>query len=463
VQVEHAVEPDFLTQLGDLVLRKRLARIIIDEAHVLITWSTFRPVMYRLYILQTLGVPFVFFTATLPVELEQNLVENFHLSSDSLLILRYSTVRHNMKLSVKKLSAERELHHSQVIQGLSELLGSITHKVIHGIIFCQRKSDIDSLFRLISNRYHDWTICKYYASNNVIDEEFSMDHVQREENYHLWKSKPRTIMLATSAFSIGIDDPNVPFILHYRASNTLIDYCQEIGRGGRDGTLWKCVLFLSPDDRVTDKSLLEYISTKRCRKQVIFKYMDSIQVNCKESEGALCDNCSREHLTTSFPFTLDSHPDVPKISNYQSIAATGSNIVAESHVVSYDIAMLDSIALGIREFFTSPICTICLLKHSLHVSHVGGIAKCPLLNGKCFKCFGNHPSKTCKENYLRFDGACTHCRLPRRLGSETLCTGAGMLNCPFRLHSDIIPFTLLYICRNKSDFSRKGFIFDGNH
>jgi ATP-dependent DNA helicase RecQ len=132
-----------------------------------------------------------------------------------------------------------------------------------GIVYCTTTREVDSVYLVMrqldipAHRYHG----KMTAAERVHEQEMYM------------KSGRRTVMVATSAFGLGIDKPDIRYIIHYQAPASLEQYVQEAGRAGRDGRRSDCILLYDPADRAIHELLL---GKSRVRPDQLYKIGEAL-------------------------------------------------------------------------------------------------------------------------------------------------------------------------------------------
>src|SRR5262245_28671222 len=215
---------------GPVFERARPALLCIDEAHCISEWGhDFRPSYLRLGEARSrLGnPPALALTATATPRVRQDIAERLGLRDP--LVLVAPAHRQNLRLTVDIVpGGEKFRAAARRIKGLRR----------PGIVYCATTIAVDEVAgalgraRIPVTRYHG----KMRAPDRAAAQRRFM------------KPSRRLIMVATSAFGMGIDKPNIRYILHYQAPGSLEQYVQEIGRAGRDGHPAHCILLFDPAD-----------------------------------------------------------------------------------------------------------------------------------------------------------------------------------------------------------------------
>ncbi len=287
---ERLVLGDFLEDLG----ARQLSLFAVDEAHCVSQWGhDFRPDYLALRQIKEHfpEVPMAAFTATATSEVQADVVERLGLIDP--LVVRASFDRPNLFLEVKRKSnvAGQLLDFIADKPGQSGIVYRTTRKSVESTASELRKHGIDAL------PYHAGLAADQRRANQ---EAFKQDEVQ--------------VVVATIAFGMGIDKPNVRFVVHADLPKNLEGYYQEIGRAGRDGEASHCLLLFSRADRqkimyfLSDmesqerdtaldnlETMIGYAAAADCRRKQILSYF---------GEDLNADNCGNCDICTS---------DVPRV------------------------------------------------------------------------------------------------------------------------------------------------------
>ncbi len=213
------------------------AMIAVDEAHCISEWGhDFRPSYLRLgFVRDRLGSPPVLaLTATATPRVTDDIAARLMLEDP--MVVRAPPHRENLLLS------------AQVVPGnmKPEAAAKVLKRLPRpGIVYCATTVEVDNIWRALNRaqipaaRYHG-----------------KMANIEREASQRRFmKPSKRIVMVATSAFGMGIDKPNIRYILHYQAPGSLEQYVQEAGRAGRDGLPSHCILLFDPADLETQRYL----------------------------------------------------------------------------------------------------------------------------------------------------------------------------------------------------------------
>ncbi|HBI23641.1 MAG TPA: hypothetical protein DDX84_05460 [Nitrospiraceae bacterium] len=282
--------PERLMVSGFLDFLKRLAISLfaVDEAHCISEWGhDFRPEYRQLKTLRENfpGTPLIALTATATGNVQDDIARQLNIPGCR---------RYQAGFNRKNLYYRVEPKVAPYQQLLKHLEG---HKKESGIIYCQSRKMVDSLSASLQEA--GYRAMPYHAG---------LTAEQRGENQERFIRDDAEIIVATIAFGMGIDKPNVRYVIHYDLPKNLEGYYQETGRAGRDGLPSDCILFFSygdkvkieyfisqkEDQRVRDisyqklKKMTDYCSGNICRRKVLLEYFGE---DFDDSNCGGCDIC----------------------------------------------------------------------------------------------------------------------------------------------------------------------------
>ncbi len=224
-------------ELGEALRRSGISLAAVDEAHCISEWGhDFRPAYMRLgERLHELGSPPVLaLTATATQAVRDDIIRYLGMREPA--IVASSPHRANLAFEVVQATGNER------VRALTRFIKRLRRP---GIVYCATTKAVDQLYgalrlmHLPVHRYHG----KMPAKERNREQELFM------------KRGRRTIMVATSAFGLGIDKPDIRYIIHFQAPASLEQYVQEAGRAGRDGRRAHCILLFDPKDRETHEVL----------------------------------------------------------------------------------------------------------------------------------------------------------------------------------------------------------------
>lgn len=285
VAPERLVLDSFLKFLGKL----SIDLFAIDEAHCISEWGhDFRPEYRELVILREKfsHVPLMALTATATPVVQKDIVEILKMRQPE--IFKASFNRANLFYRV--------LPKGDTYVHLTDYLRAHTKQ--SGIIYCQSRKTVDRLAQALNE--DGFRALPYHAG---------LENSERAKNQEAFIRENVDIIVATIAFGMGIDKPNVRFVIHYDLPKNLESYYQETGRAGRDGLKSDCILFYSYGDKakieyfIREKNareqkialqklhqLIDYCQSPICRRKVILEYFGE---KYEEENCGMCDNCLR--------------------------------------------------------------------------------------------------------------------------------------------------------------------------
>ena len=231
-----------LNELDKLHRRGKLARFVIDEAHCVSQWGhDFRPDYKTLgeSCRRYRGVPVMALTATATENVKMDVIHN--LGIENCEIYTQSFNRPNLTYEVIRKSTAKD-------STLEDMLGKIkgAYKNKPGIVYCLSRKACESVAERLQR---DGVRAHHYHAGMEAD---TRAQIQRD-----WQSGKYTVIVATIAFGMGIDKPDVRFVIHHSLPKSLEGYYQETGRAGRDGYDSHCLLYYSYKDTVTLRKFIE--------------------------------------------------------------------------------------------------------------------------------------------------------------------------------------------------------------
>lgn len=291
-----------------------ISLISVDEVHCVSQWGQdFRPSYLKIveFVERLPRRPVIgAFTATATKEVRDDVMRILKLHEPKIVTTGFD--RKNLSFFVKHTKDKK-----------TALLGLLRkHYDDSGIIYCITRKLVEEIYDLLAERGME--VSKYHAG--LSDEE-------RHRNQEDFTSDRTRIMVATNAFGMGIDKPDVRYVIHYNMPKNMESYYQEAGRAGRDGEKAECYLLYSPQDVHTNRFFIEnnheneelseteralvmekdqerlkqmtfYCHTKYCYRKFMLNYFGEKA----DSFCGSCGNCIKKLETESFQEQLDRHP-----------------------------------------------------------------------------------------------------------------------------------------------------------
>lgn len=225
----------------------KVALIAVDEAHCVSQWghdfrSSYRRISKFINILRERPIVSAF-TATATKEVREDIVKLLDLNNPKVFISGFD--RENLKIIIEKGINKK----AYILNYINANLDS------SGIIYCATRKEVDSLYELLDER--GLSVTRYHAG--LSDDE-------RKVNQEDFVYDRKNIIIATNAFGMGIDKPNIRYVIHYNMPKNIEGYYQEIGRAGRDSEKSECILLFSPGDVQKQKYIIDMGTVNPTRK-----------------------------------------------------------------------------------------------------------------------------------------------------------------------------------------------------
>jgi ATP-dependent DNA helicase RecQ len=283
------VAPESLTKEENITFLQKVnvSFVAIDEAHCISEWGhDFRPEYRKIktMIAQLGDMPVIALTATATPKVQIDIQKNLQMEEADVFISSFN--RRNLYYEVRPKKETKK----QLIRFLKE------HKGKSGVIYCLSRKKVEEIAQLLN--VNGFKAAPYHAG---------LEPDVRIKNQDGFLNEDIDIIVATIAFGMGIDKPDVRFVIHYDVPKSLEGYYQETGRSGRDGLEGHCLMFYSHNDLSKlekfnkDKSVQErenarvllqemefYAESPVCRRRQLLHYFGE---EFKEENCGMCDNC----------------------------------------------------------------------------------------------------------------------------------------------------------------------------
>ena len=330
------VAPESLTKEENVELLKEvnISFYAVDEAHCISEWGhDFRPEYRRIRdMVQTIGrAPIIALTATATPKVQNDIQKNLGIMDAT--VFKSSFNRPNLYYEVReKVSPDKD-----IIRYIKQ------HRGKSGIIYCLSRKKVEEVANLLN--INGIRALPYHAG---------LDAKTRAENQDRFLMEDVEVIVATIAFGMGIDKPDVRFVIHYDIPKSIEGYYQETGRAGRDGENAECITFYSYKDiRKLEKFMqgkpvseqeigrqllmdtVAYAESSMCRRRMLLNYFgeDYLPGNC-----CMCDNCvnpkptfdGRKEMSLVIRL-IKSLPEHFKIEHLASVLAGQTNAMIKSY------------------------------------------------------------------------------------------------------------------------------------
>lgn len=288
------VAPESLTKDEniDFLNNANISFVAIDEAHCISEWGhDFRPEYRRIksIIAQLGNMPIIALTATATPKVQLDIQKNLQMEDADIFMSSFN--RTNLYYEVRpKVHTKKQL--IKFVKG---------QKGKSGIVYCLSRKKVEEIAELL--RVNDVKAAPYHAG---------LEPNVRMKNQDDFLNEEVDVIVATIAFGMGIDKPDVRFVVHYDTPKSLEGYYQETGRAGRDGLEGNCIMFYSYNDilklekfnkdkpvteRDNAKVLLQemtaYAESTVCRRRQLLHYFGESYNEALCIESGQCDNCTK--------------------------------------------------------------------------------------------------------------------------------------------------------------------------
>ncbi len=287
------VAPETLTKEENIEFFRNanVSFVAVDEAHCISEWGhDFRPEYRRIRTMIDAinkDIPVIALTATATPKVQTDIVKNLEMDPVNIFISSFN--RDNLYYEIRpKITKDQTI--TEIVQFVKTMPGKT------GIVYVQSRKSTEEIAKIL--RVNGVKASAYHAG---------LDAKTRSRVQDEFLDETLEVIVATIAFGMGIDKPDVRFVIHYDIPKSIENYYQETGRGGRDGLMGKCLTFYSYKDILKQEKFLRdkpvaerelsaqlmeeiiaYAETSSCRRSFLLHYFGE---DYGKDTCGLCDNC----------------------------------------------------------------------------------------------------------------------------------------------------------------------------
>ena len=276
----------------DFLKEVKISFYAVDEAHCISEWGhDFRPEYRNIRpIVERIGqAPIIALTATATPKVQHDIQKNLNMLDAT--VFKSSFNRPNLYYEVRPKTENVD---KDLVRYIRQMDGK------SGIVYCMTRKEVEDLARTL--QVNNIQALPYHAG---------MDAAVRSQNQDAFLMEKCQVIVATIAFGMGIDKPDVRFVVHYDIPKSLEGYYQETGRAGRDGGEGQCICFYTPKDIERQRKLLRdkpvseieisnqllfesqtYAESTMCRRKLLMHYFGE---EYDKDKCGQCDNCRKTY------------------------------------------------------------------------------------------------------------------------------------------------------------------------
>lgn len=307
-------------KLSLLLRALSVSLVVVDEAHCISEWGhdfrpSYRAITEKLSHIWPTRPPIAAFTGTATTTTQADIISSLGLNSPQR--FTSSLFRKNLQLQilpVTTVSAQEVV----VLMLLKKHLGTPT------IVYCATRAQTEQCLQLLQRAFGKKYLAAIYHAG--------VQKVRRAQVQTEFIQNKLSCIIATTAFGMGVDKPDIGCIVHYQLPGSIEQYVQEVGRAGRNGCAAECYLVWKDTDQEVQEemirktniaiskqqkltALVSYCNSHSCRHQLLSQYFSESILECKSS----CDNCKNQHFSTLKHSDICGIEDLNALANYKQI------------------------------------------------------------------------------------------------------------------------------------------------